>query len=160
MSIEVIRADLELEAHRAAILELTRDYAMDPMGSAADLPSVVQARLIDGLRRHPTTMVFLASVDGGFAGIATCFAGFSTFGAAPVVNIHDLHVRSRFRRRGIARSLLAEVEREARRIGACKLTLEVQEKNQPARSLYASFGFGEGQYDEAAGTVLFRQKRL
>ena len=79
MSIEVIRADLELEAHRAAILELTRDYAMDPMGSAADLPGVVQVRLIDGLRRHPTTMVLLANVDGEFAGIATCFAGFSTF---------------------------------------------------------------------------------
>lgn len=160
MTIEVTRADLEIESHRSAVLELTRDYAMDPMGSGSDLPGDVQSRLIAGLERHPTTMVLLARAEDAFVGIATCFVGFSTFGAAPVVNIHDLHVRLPFRRRGIGKRLLGEVEREARRIGACKLTLEVQEKNEAARSLYSAFGFSEGQYEEAAGMVLFRQKRL
>ncbi len=160
MTIEFLKADLAAEDHRSAILELTRDYAMDPMGNGSDLPDEVRARLLDGLERHPTTLILLAKADGAFAGIATCFIGFSTFGAAPVVNIHDLHVRSAFRRRGIARQLLGAVEREARRIGACKLTLEVQQKNRPARSLYAAFGFSEGRYDDGAGTVLFRQKRL
>lgn len=160
MKIEVLRGNLDDPEHRSAILALTRAYALDPMGGSADLPSAVEERLIEGLRRHPTTVVFLATADGAPVAIATCFVGFSTFGAAPLLNVHDLHVERAFRRQGIGRRLLAEVEREARALGCCKLTLEVNERNEPARKLYAEFGFGEGRFDEGAATVLFKQKRL
>jgi ribosomal protein S18 acetylase RimI-like enzyme len=56
--------------------------------------------------------------------------------------------------------LLEAVERKARELGCCKLTLEVQENNHVALALYRGFGFENGQYEPAAGTVLFRQKKL
>jgi len=158
--VRIVQADLDDPAHRRAILALTRDYARDPMGNGADLPDDVQAVLVERLRAHPTTLVFLAFDDGAPVGIATCFLGFSTFAARPLVNVHDLHVSQTHRRRGVGRALLAAVETEARALGCCKLTLEVQEGNHTARALYQSYGFEGGQYDPAAGGVLFRQKKL
>jgi ribosomal protein S18 acetylase RimI-like enzyme len=158
--VRVVRADLDDAQHRAAVLGMTRAYAQDPMGNGHDLPEDVQRALIDGLRAHPTTLIFLALDRDAVLGIATCFVGFSTFAARPLINIHDLHVAKDHRRRGIARVLLHAVEAEAQRRGCCKLTLEVQENNRAARALYARCGFADGQYEPEAGTVLFRQKTL
>jgi len=159
-AIRIVRADLDDAQHRAAVLRLTRAYAQDPMGNGRDLPEDVQSVLVDRLRAHPTTMIFLA-IDGDEAvGIATCFLGFSTFAARPLINIHDLHVAKEHQRRGVARLLLGAVEKAARDLGCGKLTLEVQENNRPALALYDRFGFAGGQYEPEAGTVLFRQKML
>ena len=49
---------------------------------------------------------------------------------------------------------------KARELGCCKLTLEVQENNHGALALYQRFGFESGEYEPAAGVVLFRQKKL
>ena len=158
--IDVVEADLAKPPHQAAVLELTRSYARDPMGNGAELPGSVQASLVERLRAHPTTLIFLAFEGPEPAGIATCFLGFSTFAGRPLVNVHDLHVAPRFQRRGIGRRLLEAVEGRARALDCCKLTLEVQAGNHPARALYRSFGFRDGEYEPEAGVVLFREKKL
>lgn len=139
---------------------MTRAYARDPMGNGRDLPDDVQRALVPGLRAHPTTMIFLAFERDRPVGIVTAFLGFSTFAAQPLVNIHDVHVGPEFQRRGVARRLLEAVEAEARRLGCCRLTLEVQENNHGARALYEKLGFSGGRYEPSAGAVLFRQKKL
>ncbi len=159
-ALRIVRADLDNPEHQAAVLEMTRDYARDPMGNGCDLSDDVQEVLIQRLRTHPTTRIFLAFDGKEPVGIATCFIGFSTFAARPLTNIHDLHVTVDHRRRGIARRLLEAVEEDARELDCCKLTLEVQQNNRPALSLYGSFGFVGGQYQAEAGGVLFREKRL
>ena len=44
------------------------------------------------------------------------------------------------------------------RVDCSKLTREVQEKNDRARALYDSFGFGQASYEDAAGGALFYAK--
>jgi ribosomal protein S18 acetylase RimI-like enzyme len=46
-----------------------------------------------------------------------------------------------FRRRGVARALLAAAEEEARRQGLIRVCLETEADNRPARRLYKSCGF-------------------
>jgi len=158
--LRIVRADLDDPRHQAAVLAMTRAYARDPMGNGQDLPAEVQQALVPGLRAHPTTLVFLAFHDDQAVGIVTSFTGFSTFAARPLINIHDLYVTKEHRGHGVGRSLLEAVEAEARRLGCCKLTLEVQEHNETALALYRRLGFVGGQYEAAAGGVLFREKKL
>lgn len=140
MRLEIRDADLADPTDASAIVEIVNAYALDPFGGEAPLPRDVQARLVDGLRAHPTTLVLLAIADGRPVGVAVCFFGFSTFQARPLINVHDLAVLPSHRGQGVGRSLLGAVEARARARGCCKITLEVLDNNQRARALYASCG--------------------
>lgn len=137
----VVEADLARPDHQAAVVALTAAYACDAMGNGEPLPPEVLARLVPGLRAHPTALVFLAIVAGRAVGIATCFIGFSTFAARTLLNIHDLAVLPAYRGRGIGRALLRAVEVAAVQRGCVKVTLEVLDHNRPARALYEGVGF-------------------
>ena len=159
-SVRIIEADLDRPEHHRAVVELLNAYAADPMGNGAPLSAEVRRELIPGLRRHPTTVIFLAWQRDEAVGIAVCFRGFSTFQAKPLINIHDLAVLPVCRGQGVGRQLLEAVERKAREMGCCKLTLETQENNHRAQRVYAAAGFAQAVYEEAAGGSLFFAKSL
>lgn len=160
----IVRADYADPAHGAAIVGLLDIYARDPMGGGEPLPDDVKAALVPGLAASPSAFSLLAFAgEAGVeevVGLVTCFHGFSTFAAKPLVNIHDIVVRPAWRGRGVARALFAGVEAIARDRGACKVTLEVLSGNAPARALYASMGYGDYVLDPHMGNALFWQKRL
>lgn len=141
-------------------MSLIAAYATDPMGNNAPLPADVLARLIPGLISHPTTVILLAYVDGQPIGIATCFVGFSTFYARPLLNIHDLAILPEFRGQGVGRRLLDAAAAKARELGCCKVTLEVHEGNLRAKQMYEAAGFAEGTAREPGGRWLFYSKYL
>jgi ribosomal protein S18 acetylase RimI-like enzyme len=93
-------------------------------------------------------------------GIAVCFIGFSTFAARPLINVHDLAVLPAYRRCGAGRMLLAAVERKARTLGCCKVTLEVLENNRRAMKVYRAAGYAQATYTQEAGGALFYAKHL
>lgn len=158
--VEIVEADLDRPEHQRAVLDLTSAYATDAMGNGKPLSESVRAALIPGLREQPTLLILLAYLDGQPIGIATCFRGFSTFAAKPLINIHDLAVLPPHRGHGVGRRLLAAVERKAQALGCCKVTLEVSENNRRARGLYEAAGFAQTVYAEGAGGALFFSKRL
>ena len=160
VKVEIVEADLDRPEHQKAVLELTDAYARDSMGNGKPLSDEVRRNLISGLREHPTTAIFQAYQGRNAIGIANCFIGFSTFAARPLINIQDLAVLPGHREQGIGRLLLEAVERKGREIGCCKLTIEVQENNHRARHVYASVGFSQAVYVEAAGGALFLSKLL
>jgi ribosomal protein S18 acetylase RimI-like enzyme len=156
----VIEADLDAPRHQEAVVSLINAYARDPMGDGRDLPAEVRQRLIPGLRRHPTTLTFLAFDGERPAGIAVCFLGFSTFAARPLINIHDLAVIPEYRSQGVGRLLLEQVEAQGRKLGCCKLTLEVRDDNHHAQRLYQKLGFGGMPTAHGAVPNWFLQKSL
>jgi ribosomal protein S18 acetylase RimI-like enzyme len=159
-SIDVVEADLDNTDHQHAIVELVHAYAVDPMGSGRPLPPETRHALIPGLKQLPTTTIFLAYQEGEAIGIAVCFRGFSTFAARPLINIHDLAVLPQHRGRGVGRRLLEAVERKARALDCCKITLEVAENNHKARQIYRAAGFGPTVYAPETGGALFMSKPL
>lgn len=158
-SVEIVEADLGRADHQRDVLALTNAYALDPMGNGAALPPGALDRLIDGLRDHPTTVILLAYVEGSAAGIATCFLGYSTFAAQPLLNIHDLAVLPGHRGKRIGAKLLEAVEEKARTLGCSRITLEVGDRNARAKQLYELAGFAQPESNDA-GTVLFYSKVL
>jgi ribosomal protein S18 acetylase RimI-like enzyme len=144
----------------ADVAALLDAYARDPMGGGAPLGDDVKARLAGDLASNPHAFSLLARWDERAVGLANCFMGYSTFSAAPLVNIHDFAVLAGHRGAGIGKALMSAVEAEALKRGACKITLEVLSGNLPAQRLYAACGYGDYQLDPAAGQALFWQKRL
>ena len=156
----VIPADLAHPGHQAAALALMDAYSRDPMGDGCPLSDYARENLIPVLRQHPTSLVFLAYFGSEPVGIATCFIGFSTFAARPLLNLSDFFVLPRHQGKGLGRRLLEAVEARARTLGCCRLTLEVQEHNQRARKIYGGFGFAQATHVAEAGGALFLAKPL
>ena len=159
-NVTVVEADLGDAGHQRDVVAMTAAYARDAMGGNSPLPDDVLRNLIRGLKTMPTTVIFLAYAGGKPVGIATCFMGFSTFAARPLLNIHDLAVVPEYRRRGISRRLLDAVEGKARTLDCCKLTLEVVDQNDRARKVYTAAGFMPAVGGKTKGKVLFYSKSL
>lgn len=157
---EVVDADLSLPEHAEAVVRLLNAYALDAMGGGQGLSEFAQTNLIAELRRRPWMRAILAYADGEPAGLAICIEGFSTFACQPLLNIHDLAVSPRFRGQGIAKLLLRRAEAIARRMGCCKLTLEVLEGNAIAQSVYRACGYAGYELDPKLGRAMFWQNKL
>jgi ribosomal protein S18 acetylase RimI-like enzyme len=159
-TIKILEADLDRQEHRRAVVTLLDAYAQDPMGNGQPLSADIRRDLIPGLQQHPTTIIFLAFQNDEAVGIATCFRGFSTFAARPLINISDFYVLPERRGQNIGQMILTDVETKARNMDCCKITLEVQENNHRARRIYQAAGFSRAVYVEAAGGALFLSKAL
>lgn len=83
---------------------------------------------------------WLAEVEGAHAGYAVLTVRFSMEYGGRDGHIDDLYVRPDYRRRSVARELLAALFEEGRRRGLLAVHVEVGENNTAARSLYMGFG--------------------
>lgn len=158
--IEIDRANLQNLADADAFIGLLQHYASEPSGGGKALSDDICRRLLDKLHEWPGFVSFIARLDGVPIGLINCFTGFSTFRAKPLLNVHDVIVHSAYRGRGVARTLFAAAEAEARATGCCKMTLEVLTGNSVARGAYENFGFRPYVLDPAMGHAVFMEKHL
>ncbi|MBO9646003.1 MAG: GNAT family N-acetyltransferase [Pseudacidovorax sp.] len=144
-----------------ALVRLLDAYACDPAGGGQPLDAEAKRQLPAALAARPQAFSVLAyDAQDEPVGLINCFEGFSTFACRPLVNVHDVVVLAHARGQGVAQQMLAVVEEEARRRGACKLTLEVLSGNAPALSVYRRAGFDGYELDPAYGKAIFLQKKL
>ena len=147
-------------ADAQAVVDLLDLYARDPMGGGHALSDWAREHLVAELARRPQAFSVLARIGETAVGLINCIEGFSTFACQPLINVHDVVVHPQWRGRGVAAAMLACVEVEAQRRGACKLTLEVLEGNRSAWTLYQRVGFAPYALDPAMGDARFLQKWL
>jgi GNAT superfamily N-acetyltransferase len=160
MSIQTLIADYRDAAQAAAVVDLLDTYARDPAGGGTPLDAAVREGLPAALAARPQAFSVLAFDGDTPVGLINCIEGFSTFACKPLVNVHDVVVRPSHRGQRVAQQMFALVEEEARRRGACKLTLEVLSGNAPALRSYEREGFAGFQLDPAFGQAVFLQKKL
>lgn len=160
MSVNVAAVNFASPREGAALVQLLNAYALDPMGGGEPLAIEVQAQLCQQLAQVPGAVALLAWLGEEPVGVATAFAGFSTFAAKPLLSVHDLAVLPAHRGRGIGQALLGALEQIARERGCCKMTLEVLSNNLRAQASYRQFGFAGYALDPSQGQALFWQKWL
>ena len=97
----------------ATWLDLLDHYARDPMGGGVGLSAYARTHLVDELKRLPTFHGALAWRGEKVVGLINCFAGFSTFAAKPLLNIHDIVVHADARRQGIGQALFERLVYDA-----------------------------------------------
>lgn len=162
--IRVAPANLADARDAAAILALLRAFAQEPVSGGRDLAPDVQARLVDGLRRHPVSRNWLAwdhsTAPPTAVGCAICQIGFSTFLARPTLNLHDLFVLASHRDRGVGRLLMDAIHEAAGRLGCGKVTLEVNRDNAAAQRFYRRLGYGDGQDPDRGDGVWFWSRKM
>ena len=88
----------------------------------------------------PTVFGHVAEVDGEIAAMALWFLSFSTWDGVAGIYLEDLFVRARFRRRGLARALLAALAAECVENGYTRLSWAVLNWNSDAIALYDDVG--------------------
>jgi ribosomal protein S18 acetylase RimI-like enzyme len=160
MTIDIIQVDYHNPRQAGELIALLDEYARDPMGGGSPLSDYARHHLIAGLQTCAGAISLICYLDGKAVALTNCFAGFSTFAARPLLNIHDIMVSQAYRGRGLSRLLLEAVEAIARQRNCCKITLEVLSGNAVAQSAYRAFGFQQYQLDPASGQAQFWQKTL
>lgn len=88
----------------------------------------------------PTARCHIAEADGRTAAMALWFRTFSTWDGVAGIHLEDLFVRPVFRRRGLARTLLATLARECVDNGYSRLGWAVLDWNTDAIALYDAVG--------------------
>lgn len=159
-ALQIVAVDFRNARISADWLALLDHYARDPMGGGHALSDYARANL-------PRELAALSGFHGALAydgeapvGLINCFAGFSTFAARPLLNIHDIVTRADRRGQGVAQALLDWAAQRARDLACCKLTLEVLANNKRALASYERAGFAPYVLDPEAGHALFLQKIL
>ncbi len=127
----------------AAITEMI--HALAEFEHAADQCTVTETQITAALfGDHPTVYGHVAEVDGEVAAMALWFLNFSTWDGVAGIYLEDLFVRPGFRRRGLARALLAALAGECLQRGYTRLSWAVLNWNADAITLYDEIG-GEPQ---------------
>lgn len=138
-------ADLNDPHHINSVMQLLAEFIRDVISADSELPAYTRENLVPLLRQHPAARTYLAQLNGDYVGLAICQITLSSFQARPAMNIHDLHVSPAVRGRGIGTALIEYVADQARKEGCCQLTLEVEQANTRAKSLYHRTGFTSGR---------------
>ena len=160
MTFTITRVDYSNPKHAADLVFLLDYYASGASGGGKGLPQEVKDTLVEKLAALPHAFSVLCYADETPAGLANAFHLFSTFKGKPLVNVHDIIVHADFRRQGVSQLLLGEIETIARANDACKITLEVLEKNYSAINAYEKFGFAGYELDPTFGKAIFLEKSL
>jgi GNAT superfamily N-acetyltransferase len=119
----------------AMIAELA-DYERAPHEAVATADQLTSALF------SPTPSVYahVAVADGHVVGFALWFLNFSTWRGVHGIYLEDLYVRPQFRRRGLARKMLATLARECVNGGYTRLSWAVLDWNVNAIALYDAVG--------------------
>ncbi len=120
------------------LFEMIRELADSEQ--ALDKLTITQADLMrDGFGAESRFRALVANWEEKAAGYALFFDCYSSWRGRQLF-LEDLFVRSEFRGKGIATSLMAQVARIAAAKGCRAVRWEVLDWNKPALNLYASLG--------------------
>jgi GNAT superfamily N-acetyltransferase len=123
----------------AEIVAMIRELA--EFEHAIDECTVTENQISEALfDEDPTAFCHLAEVDGSPAAVAVWFRNFSTWDGVAGIHLEDLYVREQFRRRGLARAMLATLARECTENGYSRLSWAVLDWNVNAIALYNGVG--------------------
>jgi GNAT superfamily N-acetyltransferase len=116
-------------------------HALAEFEHAAEQCTVTEKQISTALFGNaPIAYGHVAEIDGEIAAMALWFVNFSTWDGVGGIYLEDLFVRPGFRRRGLARALLATLAAECVDNGYTRLSWAVLNWNADAIALYDEVG--------------------
>ena len=136
MSEDIRRARPEDAADIADMIHGLAEFERAPDQCTVTEKQILTALFADS----PTVFGHVAEVDGEIAAMALWFLSFSTWDGVAGIYLEDLFVRPRFRRRGLARALLAALAAKCVDRNYTRLSWAVLNWNSDAIALYDGIG--------------------
>lgn len=136
MSVTIRPARPGDEAAIVAMIHELADFERAPEQCTVTESQITAALFGD----DPPARCHVAEGDGQTAAMALWFRTFSTWDGVAGIHLEDLYVRPAFRRRGLARRLLAALARECVEQGYSRLGWAVLDWNTDAIALYDQVG--------------------
>lgn len=97
-------------------------------------------------RLHNKESVLLAARENdNIVGFIQLYPSFSSIAMKQIWILNDLFVKSAFRKRGIAKSLMNFAVKHAQNTGGVRIILSTQVSNLPAQTLYESLGYSKNK---------------
>ena len=155
MEYSFLEVNLSDEKHCEQLIMLLDFYMKDEMGNGKPMQEELAPKIIEGLKNHVAYLGFFAIVDGDYVALANCNKNYSTFKAAPLINIHDFVVHPAYRGKGIGKLFLDSMAEYAKENGYCRINLEVRDDNINAQKLYKKSG-----YANCKPSMFFWEKKL
>jgi GNAT superfamily N-acetyltransferase len=126
------------------------------------MPQATEDGVLDRLKTiadDPDSKALVAVVDGEVAGLAclTCSAYAPLFDQS-AVHVHYLHVREGFRRRGVARALLAAAVSFSDEVGAEHVITSVAPQLRDTQRFYARLGFAPVVVRRSVPVAMLRRR--
>jgi GNAT superfamily N-acetyltransferase len=135
------------QADESDLPDILRAYAES--GIASDVAyTVEEAReQFAMLRRYPSYRVFVAELDGVFAGTYALIVldNLNKRGAAGAV-VEDVAVLPSFQGRGVGRAMMEHAREQCRAAGCYKMALSSNRSREGAHAFYESLGFERHGY--------------
>jgi GNAT superfamily N-acetyltransferase len=133
----VIQAHLEHLEEVSRLFDRYRVFYKQP----SDLEAA-RAFMQERFRKNDS-IVFAVCDNRQMVGYLQLFPSFSSVSMKRVWILNDLFVQESHRKKGAAKLLMSAAENFARETDAVRIILSTEVSNIAARSLYASFGYGE-----------------
>ena len=107
----------------------------------ADKNTRASSRFLKQRIKHKDSIILLAFMNQEPAGFVQVFPSFSSIALQTVWVLNDLFVTDSFRRKGIAKKLVAAVEKKANSENIFSVRLSTRNNNREAQSLYSVLGY-------------------
>lgn len=91
--------------------------------------------------RNPADSILVAEDAGQLVGFATCNVRRVVRYPKPIASLDELFVLPAYRKRGVGRQLMAEVERLAQTAGCQRVFIESHYKHTGAHTFYETLGY-------------------
>ncbi len=135
-TLRIIRAG-EAELTRVSpLFDLYRQFYQQP----AD-PGLARKFLRNNIRKAQSVIFLASDQSGQDLGFTQLYPGWCSVAGAPFWILYDLYVSREARQRGVARALMNEALKLARKTRACRIDLETAVDNYDAQALYESLGY-------------------
>ena len=139
--------EIAIRRASAADAEILSQFIHQSAAEQDGLEEVVVTQenlLADGFGANPLFFAIIAECENAPAGFALYFPNYSTWMSRRGIYLEDLYVLPEFRRRGVARALMAQLASIAVELGGGRINWLVLRENAKAvefyRSLHAELG--------------------
>jgi len=135
-TLRIVRAKEADLKRLSPLFDLYRQFYQQP----AD-PRLARNFLRNNIRQEQSVIYLATDRDGQDLGFTQLYPGWCSVAGAPFWTLYDLYVTKEARQRGVARALMNEAVKLAKKTKACRIDLETAIDNYDAQALYENLGY-------------------